>query len=189
MVACLQSMRLHRLSSHRDGLKMIRAGLAGGRGRSSRSKSKTSSTGLRLRQRLYPWIQAYAWDASHTFLILSVVFMIAGIAVLVWVSTMNGPDQPDDAAWWDENSKVRALGVENCIFWIAILGTLLIFLVISRWPSRSLVFLPFPLLFYLARRLLSWIETPRQMSRGARMAASDFQTEVMTRPYELGRAS
>jgi hypothetical protein len=52
--------------------------------------------------------QIYAWDASHAFLVLSVILMIAGIAVLVWVSTEYGPDKPEDGGWWDENSKVSS---------------------------------------------------------------------------------
>lgn len=107
MISGLQSMRLHRLSAHRDGLAKIRAGLAGGRGRSDLSKRNASSTGMGgLKTRLPRWFQVYAWDAGHAFLILSVALMIAGIAVLVWVSTEYGPDKPEDGGWWDENSKV-----------------------------------------------------------------------------------
>jgi hypothetical protein len=51
----------------------------------------------------------YAWDASQAFLLLSVVLMVVGIAVLVWVSTGYGPDKPHEDGWWDENSKVSLL--------------------------------------------------------------------------------
>lgn len=108
MIAGLQSMRLHRLSSHRDGLAMIRAGLAG----KSRGHSKNGGSGRRrsLRDRLPLRIQIYAWDASHAFLILSTLMMILGIVVLVWVSTEYGPGKPEGSGWWDDNAKV------SCIF-------------------------------------------------------------------------
>lgn len=97
-------MRLHRLSSHRDGLAKIRAGLAG---RShSRAKDGVNDGRQSLRERLPLRFQIYAWDASHAFLVLSVILMIAGISVLVWVSTEFGPDKPENGGWWDENSKV-----------------------------------------------------------------------------------
>lgn len=106
MIAGLQSMRLHRLSSHRDGLAKIRAGLAGG----SRGRPKNDGEAGRggLRDRLPLRLQIYAWDASHAFLVLSVILMITGIAVLVWVSAGYGPDKPEDGGWWDENSKVSS---------------------------------------------------------------------------------
>lgn len=93
-IAGLQTMRLHRLSSHRDGLKKIRAGLA---------REKTSE-GWRPHK-----FQVYAWEASQAFLVTSVALMVTGIAVLVWVSTGYGPKKPEDAGWWDENSKVSFL--------------------------------------------------------------------------------
>jgi hypothetical protein len=86
-------MRLHRLSSHRDGLQHIRECLA----------RRTSSNG---EHRPYK-IQVYAWDASILFLVVSVLCMIAGLTVLLWVGTVYGPDKTRDGGWWDENSKVR----------------------------------------------------------------------------------
>ena len=85
-------MRLHRLSAHRDGLRKIRAGLARRRGPDGG---------------YHPYnLQVYAWEASQIFLILSVALMVAGIAVLVWVSTEYGPNKPHEGGWWDENAKV-----------------------------------------------------------------------------------
>ena len=86
-------MRLHRLSAHRDGLRKIRAGLG--------RRHSASSDGYQPYR-----FQVYAWEASQAFLLLSVVLMVVGIAVLVWVSTEYGPDKPYEDGWWDENSKV-----------------------------------------------------------------------------------
>lgn len=94
MIAGIQSMRLHRLSAHRDGLRKIRAGLA---------RRRTTSG-------YHPhWFQVYAWQASQVFLVLSVALMITGIAVLVWVSTEYGPNKPEGDGWWDENAKASDL--------------------------------------------------------------------------------
>ncbi|KFH45568.1 hypothetical protein ACRE_035840 [Hapsidospora chrysogenum ATCC 11550] len=93
IIAGLQSMRLHRLSAHRDGLRKIRVGLG--------RRHSASSDGYQPYR-----FQVYAWEASQAFLLLSVVLMVLGIAVLVWVSTEYGPDKPYEDGWWDENSKV-----------------------------------------------------------------------------------
>lgn len=95
LIAGLQSMRLHRLSAHRDGLELIRAGL--GRERGSDNKIRPNR------------LQVYAWEFSLLFLVTSVLCMVAGIAVLVWVSTEYGPKKPEGDGWWDENSKVRLI--------------------------------------------------------------------------------
>ena len=92
MIAGIQSMRLHRLSAHRDGLKKIRVGLG-----------RRRSAGEKIPHR----IQILAWEASQVFLVLSVALMVIGVAVLVWVSTDYGPNKPKENGWWDENSKVR----------------------------------------------------------------------------------
>lgn len=118
MIAGLQSMRLHRLSAHRDGLKKIRAGLARCKGPDGYRPHK---------------LQIYAWDASQIFLVLSVALMVAGISVLVWVSTEYGPDKPSDRGWWDENSKVSIL--PPLLVQLKLLTT-------CRWLLHSLVSLP-----------------------------------------------
>lgn len=92
MIASLQSMRLHRLSSHRDGLSKIRAGLARGRGEDGKLRPMK--------------LQIVAWELSQAFLFMAVALMVAGIAVLVWVSTEYGPNKPESAGWWDDNAKV-----------------------------------------------------------------------------------
>lgn len=92
VIAGLQSMRLHRLSAHRDGLALIRAGLGRRRGPNGETRPH--------------WLQVYAWEFSLGFLVTSVMLMVTGIAVLVWVSTEYGPKKPQDGGWWDENSKM-----------------------------------------------------------------------------------
>lgn len=104
MIAGIQSMRLHRLSAHRDGLRKIRAGFA--RRRVAKRDGSGSSGGSQEEYRPHKF-QLYAWEASQAFLVLSVVLMVIGIAVLVWVSTEYGPNKPKENGWWDENSKVR----------------------------------------------------------------------------------
>jgi hypothetical protein len=85
-------MRLHRLSAHPDGLKMIRSSL--GRKRLSDSKSLPSL------------LQVYAWEFSLAFLVLSVSCMVVGLTILIWAGAEFGPSKPKDNGWWDANSKV-----------------------------------------------------------------------------------
>jgi hypothetical protein len=92
VVAGIQSMRLHRLSAHPDGLKIIRHSL--GRKRLSDNKSLPS------------WLQVYAWEFSLAFLVLSVLCLIVGLTILIWAGAEFGPLKPRDDGWWDANSKV-----------------------------------------------------------------------------------
>lgn len=92
VIAGVLSMRLHRLSAHPDGLKLIRSGL--GRKRVSDDKAHPS------------WLQVYAWEFSITFLVLSVLCMVAGMTILIWSGTQYGPLKPIDSGWWDKNSKM-----------------------------------------------------------------------------------
>ena len=132
MIAGLQSMRLHRLSSHRDGLRKIRAGFARRRGPNGYAPER---------------FQLYAWEASQAFLVLSVLLMVIGIAVLVWVSTEYGPNKPRESGWWDENSKVSHV----VLLWIVLLQVLTN--PRKRWPSLSLPSsrLPLPFSWALSR--------------------------------------
>lgn len=92
VVAGIQSMRLHRLSAHPDGLKMIRNSL--GRKRLSDNKSLPSL------------LQVYAWEFSLAFLVLSVSCMVVGLTILIWAGAEFGPLKPKDDGWWDANSKM-----------------------------------------------------------------------------------
>ncbi|KAF5664687.1 hypothetical protein FHETE_6958 [Fusarium heterosporum] len=99
VIAGVQSMRLHRLSSHPDGLKMIRDSL--GRKRLSDNKALPS------------WLQVYAWEFSLAFLVLAVLCMVVGLTILIWAGTEYGPQKPKDASWWDGNSKASDV---SCAF-------------------------------------------------------------------------
>ncbi|KAH7157995.1 hypothetical protein B0J13DRAFT_185685 [Dactylonectria estremocensis] len=92
IVSCQQSMRLHRLSAHRDGLQYIRASLTG----------EKKSEGRRPLKR-----QVYAWEAGVVFLTGSIVCAITGLTGLVWLGTIYGDDAEEDGRW-GENKKVSA---------------------------------------------------------------------------------
>ncbi|KAF4966750.1 hypothetical protein FSARC_5615 [Fusarium sarcochroum] len=95
VIAGVQSMRLHRLSAHPDGLYFIRNGL----GRKRRSDNKA-----------YPnWLQVYAWEFSLAFLVLSVLCLVVGLTILLWAGAQFGPWKPRDDGWWDDSSKVSPI--------------------------------------------------------------------------------
>ena len=95
VVAGIQSMRLHRLSAHPDGLELIRHSL----GRRRRSDGKA----------LPSWLHVYAWEFSLAFLVLSVLFMVIATSTLIWSAAAYGPWKPEGASWWDGNAKVSYL--------------------------------------------------------------------------------
>ena len=51
--------------------------------------------------------RVYTWQISPILLALSVLCMIAGMAVMIWVAAGLGPLKKDYEAWWDSNAKVR----------------------------------------------------------------------------------
>nr|RBQ92261.1 hypothetical protein FVER53263_11762 [Fusarium verticillioides] len=91
VIAGVQSMRLHRLSAHPDGLTLIRNSL--GRRRESDIKARPS------------WLQVYAWEFSLAFLVLAIFCMVIGLTILIWAGTEFGPSKPREDGWWDGNSK------------------------------------------------------------------------------------
>ncbi|KAI1019275.1 hypothetical protein LB503_009140 [Fusarium chuoi] len=91
VIAGVQSMRLHRLSAHPDGLSLIRNSL--GRKRQSDNKSRPS------------WLQVYAWEFSLAFLVLAIFCMVIGLTILLWAGTEFGPSKSREDGWWDGNSK------------------------------------------------------------------------------------
>ena len=95
VVAGVQSMRLHRLSAHPDGLELIRHSL----GRRRRSDNKA----------LPSWLHVYAWEFSLAFLVLAVLFMVIATTTLIWSAAAYGPWKPEGASWWDGNAKVSYL--------------------------------------------------------------------------------
>ncbi|KAI0129619.1 hypothetical protein BJ170DRAFT_617035 [Xylariales sp. AK1849] len=95
LTAAQQTLYLHRLSAHRDGLAYIRRCMSG----------KEKSDG-----RIMPrWVQVYAWQASVALLTAAVFCMVLGMTLLVWVSTNWGEYKNPRESWWDENAKVRLL--------------------------------------------------------------------------------
>ncbi|KAJ3545740.1 hypothetical protein NM208_g2361 [Fusarium decemcellulare] len=95
VIAGVQSMRLHRLSSHPDGLGMIRDSL----GRKRRSDGKAIPS----------WLQVYAWEFSLAFLVLAIFCMVIGLTILIWAGTEFGPSKPREEGWWDSNSKASEI--------------------------------------------------------------------------------
>ncbi|KAJ4253875.1 hypothetical protein NW762_010272 [Fusarium torreyae] len=93
VIAGIQSMRLHRLSAHPDGLQFIRNGL----GRKRRSDNKAHPN----------WLQVYAWEFSLAFLVLSVLCLVVGLTILIWAGTEFGPRKPREDGWWDDSSKAN----------------------------------------------------------------------------------
>lgn len=87
MIACQQSMRLHRFSAHPEGLKYIRASLVGRRGPHSKEPSR---------------LQVYAWETSILLLTCSIICAITGLALLVWF-----------AAIYDDNDDFNSLKEDN----------------------------------------------------------------------------
>ncbi|RMY96281.1 hypothetical protein D0861_00232 [Hortaea werneckii] len=80
LTAAQQSIRLHRLSAHKDSLKNIRH---------------------------YMGCKVYGWQASIMFLTLSVAALIIGMCILIWSSTQFGPyKRKGQSSWWDSNAKL-----------------------------------------------------------------------------------
>ncbi|KAM0321812.1 hypothetical protein ACHAQA_009909 [Verticillium albo-atrum] len=92
LTALQQSLRLHRLSAHREGLAWIRKGMTGKEKRGGEVQVRT-------------W-QVYAWQSSLVFLVAAVTCLVVGILVLVWVSTEFGPDKRPEDGWWDDSAKM-----------------------------------------------------------------------------------
>ncbi|PSN61959.1 hypothetical protein BS50DRAFT_134221 [Corynespora cassiicola Philippines] len=94
LTAADQTVRLHRLSSHRDRWHNIRKLLAMSNGRQRRSKK----TG-----RIQPsTAQVYTWQMPVMFLTTATICMIVGMFLHVWSATRH----LDYTDWWDPNSKV-----------------------------------------------------------------------------------
>ncbi|KAF9694781.1 hypothetical protein EKO04_007661 [Ascochyta lentis] len=94
LTAADQTVRLHRLSAHRDGLDGIRRLLAKTNGERKHSKK----TGRRAPSLL----QVFTWQIPVMFLTTATISMIVGMFLHVWSATRH----LDTAEWWDDNSKV-----------------------------------------------------------------------------------
>ena len=89
-MAAHQTIRLHRLSAHRDSMGQIRSILA------SRGTDKQG----RVRPRLF---QVWVWEMPVYFLTLSAVALMCGLFILMWSAT--GTYTQEDT-WWDGYAKV-----------------------------------------------------------------------------------
>lgn len=90
LTAAEQTVRLYRLSSHRDGPRRIRNLLA-------------RSNGKRRIGRLRPSMgQIYTWQMPVMFLTSATICMIVGMFLHVW----SAPRNLDYAEWWGPDSKV-----------------------------------------------------------------------------------
>lgn len=137
LTAAQQSLRLHRLSAHRDGLELIRRCMARQNpdGADRHGMPPAAGGGQAGDVTVKPHrMQVYAWQASLMFLVASVVCLIAGITVLVWVSAGYGPKKTPADGWWDGNSFVS-------INVTAFAGKRTGVLIINSWPLST----PWPL--------------------------------------------
>ncbi|EOA86768.1 uncharacterized protein SETTUDRAFT_153559 [Exserohilum turcica Et28A] len=96
LTAADQTVRLHRLSSHRDGLENIRKLL----GKTNGEKSHSPKTGRRSPSRL----QIFTWQMPVMFLTSATICMIVGMFLHVWSATTH----LDHPRLWDDNTKVAA---------------------------------------------------------------------------------
>lgn len=94
LIAAKQSLSLHRLSGHRDGLPYIRSCMSG----------KVDARSGRVEPRR---AQVFAWQMSILLLTAAVFCMVSGITVLVWTSADWGPRKDAMGPWWDDSAKVR----------------------------------------------------------------------------------
>ncbi|KAF1838148.1 hypothetical protein BDW02DRAFT_565421 [Decorospora gaudefroyi] len=97
LTAADQTVRLHRLSSHRDGLLNIRKLLA----KTNGERSHSARTGRRAPSKL----QIFTWQMPAMFLTSSTLCMIVGMFLHVWSATthMSHP------TLWDNNMKVAVV--------------------------------------------------------------------------------
>jgi len=94
LTAADQTVRLHRLSGHRDGLNGIRRLLSKTNG--ERKHSKKSG------RRVPSLLQVFTWQMPVMFLTTATISMIIGMFLHVWSATRH----LQSSEWWDDNSKV-----------------------------------------------------------------------------------
>jgi hypothetical protein len=91
LTAAQQSLRLHRLSAHREGLHYIRLCLV-----RDRKRLESEEGQFKLVPRPF---QVWSWQSSMMFLIMAVSCLLIGMLVLVWVSFW---ETTGEAVWNDE---------------------------------------------------------------------------------------
>ncbi|ETS76509.1 hypothetical protein PFICI_11896 [Pestalotiopsis fici W106-1] len=107
LIAAKQSLSLHRLSGHRDGLLYIRSCMSGQVTRDGRVEPRRA--------------QVYAWQMSILMLTAAVFCMICGITVLVWTSAEWGPSKDgNQQSWWDDSAKLAVTFTIVLVFTLGI---------------------------------------------------------------------
>lgn len=101
LTAADQTVRLHRLSSHRDGLANIRKLIS----KTNGEKSHSSKTGRRTPSLL----QIVTWQMPVMFLTSATVCMVVGMFLHVWSATTH----LHHPTLWDDNTKVRSYGIRS----------------------------------------------------------------------------
>ncbi|KAK6223008.1 hypothetical protein QIS74_03853 [Colletotrichum tabaci] len=110
LTAADQTIRLHRMAGHRDGLVLIRQSL--------RTKDRVLiGTEWKYRPRQ---MQVYAWQLGVLFLAGSVLFMMSGLIFLVWSAVVEDLGQ---GRGFDDNGKVAV------IFTVVALSVAVVFVV------------------------------------------------------------
>ncbi|KAL1600766.1 hypothetical protein SLS60_007154 [Paraconiothyrium brasiliense] len=101
LTATQQTLRLHRLSAHKDGLHLTRLCLVRDR------KPLDSEEG---QAKLVPKpFQVWSWQSSMMFLLMAVACLLVGMVVLVWSAVVKETNN----VVYDENLKVSAGGGEE----------------------------------------------------------------------------
>jgi len=93
LTSASQTIRLHRMSAHRDAPQRIRQLLSGSRKQRDGSRSWPRKA------------QIYAWQLPVTFLTAAVLCMIIGMFTHVWSATV-GWRETGESSWWNQNSKM-----------------------------------------------------------------------------------
>jgi hypothetical protein len=109
LTATQQTLRLHRLSAHKDGLHLLRLCLVRDR------KPLDSEDG---EAKLVPKpFQVWSWQSSMMFLMMAVGCLLVGMLVLVWSAVVKDTENVE----YDENIKVSVCGVvwRGVLIWIA----------------------------------------------------------------------
>lgn len=101
LTATQQTLRLHRLSAHRDGLHYIRLCLV-----RDRIPLESEEGQMKLVPRRF---QVWSWQSAMVFLLMAVTCLLAGMLALVWSAVVRNTQ----GAVWDENAKVSGCNVEE----------------------------------------------------------------------------
>ncbi|CZT23237.1 uncharacterized protein RCC_08948 [Ramularia collo-cygni] len=93
LIVAQQSMSLHRLCAHRDGLQRFRDCM---------THPNLDKDGAYRPRRL----RVQVWQIGPLFLAASVFCMIGGMGIMLWVGTRVGPYKSSTEPWWDSNAKM-----------------------------------------------------------------------------------